>query len=284
MIFKNTKPVTSSYRHLKLIKKEKKFSNNLPLKSKTSCKKNFGGRNNQGKLTFRRRGAGIKRLLRQIDFVRIWGGYSSKGIVEKIEYDPNRTSFIGRIFDLRYKFHYYILASANLKRGDCVESGRGSPLKEGNCLPLAAIPVGFSVHNVSIKPNYKGQLIRSAGVAGQLIQKSKDWVRIKLPSGEQRLVLSDNKATLGVLSNSNHRYCVYGKAGRSRWRNIRPNVRGVAKNPVDHPHGGGEGKTSGGRPSVTPWGKPARGRPTSKYKKKRPYILIPYKNKKSVKN
>lgn len=276
MIFKKFKPSNSSLRHLKLLKKEKGFSLNSPLKNKTFFKKNFGGRNNQGTITIFQKGGGSKKLIRQIDFLR----NNIKGVVEKIEYDPNRTSFISRVFDHNLNYHFYILATANLKRGDYIQSGKNSPLKEGNSLPIYNIPIGFLIHNISIRPKFKGQLIRSAGTVGQLVQKDKKYARIKLPSGEQRLVLIENTATLGSLSNSNHRYVVDGKAGRSRWKNKRPNVRGVAMNPIDHPHGGGEGKTSGGRPSVTPWGKPTKGQPTSKFKKNRFYILISSKNKK----
>jgi large subunit ribosomal protein L2 len=264
MIFKKYKPTTPSLRHLKLLKKEKELCFNTPLKSETFFKKEFAGRNNQGKITIYQRGGGKKKLFRKINFLR----NDLKGIVEKIEYDPNRTAYIARIFDFLKKNHFYILASSNLKRGDYIQSGENSPLKEGNSLPLSQIPIGFIIHNLSIKANFKGQFIRSAGTYGQLIQKNVSYARIKLPSGEQKLVSIKNYATIGMVSNLNHCYTVLGKAGRSRWKNKRPIVRGVAMNPVDHPHGGGEGKTSGGRPSVTPWGKPTKGQPTKKLKKK----------------
>jgi len=276
MIFKKSKPSNSSLRHLKILKKEKGFSLNFPLKNKIFFKKNFAGRNNQGQITVFQRGGGSKKLIRKIDFLRT----NTKGIVEKIEYDPNRNSYICRVFDHKLNYHFYILATLNLKRGDYIQSGINSPLKEGNALPISNIPIGFLIHNISLKPGCKGQFVRSAGTVGQLIQKNEKYARIKLPSGEQRLILIKNTATLGSVSNPNYRYVIDGKAGRSRWKNKRPNVRGVAMNPVDHPHGGGEGKTSGGRPSVTPWGKPTKGQPTSKFKKNRFFILISSKNKK----
>jgi len=280
MIFKKYKPTTSSVRHLKLLKKKEGFSLNSPLKNKRIFIKNSGGRNNQGKITSYHKGGGVKQLYRKIDFLR----QNSKGIVEKIEYDPCRTSFIAKIFDFDKNFHFYILAPHGLEKGNYIQSGNFSPLKNGNALPLYKIPVGFLIHNLSIKPGFKAQLIRSAGAFGQLIQKNQYQARIKLPSGEQRLVLVNNTATLGVLSNANNCYNIFGKAGRSRWKNKRPIVRGVAMNPVDHPHGGGEGKTSGGRPSVTPWGKPTKGPITSKFKKKRPYILFSYNYQKLIKS
>lgn len=280
MIFKNIKPITSSLRHVKLLKTSENFSENLPLKNKIFFIKNSGGRNNQGKITSYQKGGGVKKLYRKIDFLRV----DQEGIVEKIEYDPNRTSFICRIYNHKLKNHFYILAPHNLMRGDYIKTGKNAPIRIGNSLSFFDIPIGSIVHNISIKPNFKGQLARSAGTFGQLIQKNDIFARIKLPSGEQRLLLLENHATLGFVSNVNYRYIKLGKAGRARWKNKRPIVRGVAMNPVDHPHGGGEGKTSGGRPSVTPWGKPTKGQSTSKFKNKRPYILISYKNKKLVKN
>ena len=280
MIFKNIKAVTSSLRHVKLLKKSENFTLNLPLKNKIFFIKNSGGRNNQGKITSYQKGGGVKKLYRKIDFLR----QNQEGIVEKIEYDPYRTGFIGRIYNYKLKQHFYILAPHNLMRGDYIKSGKDAPIQIGNSLSLSDMPVGSIIHNISIKPGLKGQLARSAGTFGQLIQKNDRVARIKLPSGEQRLILIDNHATLGSVSNINHRYVELGKAGRARWLNKRPIVRGVAMNPVDHPHGGGEGKTSGGRPSVTPWGKPTKGQPTAKFKNNRPYILISYKNKKLIKN
>lgn len=280
MIFKQFKPCTSSLRHLKLLKKKKGFSLNFPLKNNIFYKKNSGGRNNQGKITSYQRGGGVKKLIRNIDFLR----ENKKGIVEKIEYDPTRTSYICRVFNYELNCHYYVLATTNLKRGDYIQSGENSLLKEGNSLPLFKIPTGWLIHNISIKLNFKGQLIRSAGTFGQIIQKTKNFVIIKLPSGEQRVIKINSTATIGVVSNVNNKYLVLGKAGRSRWKNKRPIVRGVAMNPVDHPHGGGEGKTSGGRPSVTPWGKPTKGQPTSisKLKKKCSHVLNYSKNKKFI--
>jgi large subunit ribosomal protein L2 len=281
MIFKKYKASTPSLRHLKLLKKDKKISlKNNKLKNNILSKKYCGGRNNEGKITSFHKGNGVKHLYRKIDFFRT----KINGIIEKIEYDPNRTSFVGRIFDFTKKKHYYILLSNNLQQGDYIQSGKNSLIKEGNSLPLYKIPLGFLIYNLSVKPNFRSTLIRSAGTFGQLIQRDKKYARIKLPSGEQRLILLNNFATLGTVSNINSRYTILGKAGRLKWKNRRPIVRGVAMNPIDHPHGGGEGKTSGGRPSVTPWGKPTKGQFTSKFKKKRFYILVNYKNKKIINN
>ena len=278
MMFKKFKPVTPSLRHLKLLKQNKDFSLNNPLKKVTfHLKKNSGGRNNQGKITSYHKGGGSKKLYRLIDFHRV----DSQGLVEKIEYDPNRTGFIGRVFDFKKNTHFYILAPKDLKIGDYIQSGQLASLKNGHTLSLDRIPIGFLIYNISKNPKNKGQFARSAGTFGQLIQKNKGYGRVQLPSGEHRLIKLESLATIGIVSNVDNRFINNGKAGRSRWKNKRPIVRGVAMNPIDHPHGGGEGKTSGGRPSVTPWGKPTKGQSTSKYKKKNSYVLIPAKYKRN---
>lgn len=267
---KKIRPVTPSLRGVRLFQKpllkDKKF-----LKKKTSSFQLCVGRNHSGKITAYHRGGGHKRLYRDIDFYRLSFG----GIVEAIEYDPFRTAFIARIYDFYHKDHFYILAPKNLWVGSLVNSGAEAEIRVGHSLPLSSIPVGSLLHNLSVFPHKKGQIARAAGTYIQLIQKTRDYGRVRFPSGEQRLIPLNCFATLGVVSNENQRLIRLGKAGRSRWLNRRPHVRGVAMNPVDHPHGGGEGKTSGGRPSVTPWGKPTRGPKTSR--SKNPLILVPRK-------
>jgi large subunit ribosomal protein L2 len=275
MSIKSFKPTTSSLRHTKLIEKKNLFLKKTPFKNLTLFKKNSGGRNNHGKITSYHKGGGCKQIYRIIDFKRIY----AEGIVEHLEYDPNRTSYIARIYDYKTNFHYYILAPKNLEIGTYIQSGPHAALKIGNCLPIDKIPIGFLIHNILRRGFSNSQFIKSAGTFGQLIQRNNQCARIKLPSGEQRLIPITSCATIGMVSNEDNKLKKIGKAGRSRWLNKRPTVRGVAMNPVDHPHGGGEGKTSGGRPSVTPWGKPTKGQSTSKYKPKQPYILTSRKKK-----
>jgi large subunit ribosomal protein L2 len=263
MLLKKIKPTTPSRRHLKLLDKSV-LSKNKPLKSQTVGLPVSGGRNNLGRITSFRKGGGHKKLYRKINFVR----KDLNGIVLSLEYDPNRTSFIASVYDLKKKQAFYILAPQGLEKGDIIQSGPQAAIKIGHSLPLASIPVGSFIHNVSLSKGKKGQIARAAGNYAQLIQKDNTFGRIKLQSGEQRLVPVDCYASIGILSNENKNLISLGKAGRSIWLNRRPSVRGVAMNPIDHPHGGGEGKTSGGRPSVTPWGKPARGQATSRSKNK----------------
>jgi large subunit ribosomal protein L2 len=212
-----------------------------------------GGRNAYGRKTARHRGGGHKRQYRIIDFRRIKDGVTAK--VAAIEYDPNRTCRIALL-------HYadgekaYILAPKNLRVGDHVVSGQGSDIKPGNAMPLRFMPVGTVVHNVELRPGGGGKMARSAGMAVQLVAKEGEFATLRLPSTEMRRVLIDCRATVGEVGNSDHDQIVIGKAGRNRWRGVRPQTRGVAMNPVDHPMGGGEGRTSGGRPPVSPWGKP----------------------------
>ncbi|MBT9258964.1 MAG: 50S ribosomal protein L2 [Clostridiales bacterium] len=220
------------------------------------------GRNHQGRITVRHRARGHKRRYRQIDFVRRKDGVPAR--VAQIEYDPNRTAFVALL-------HYadgdkrYILAPAGLKPGDVVMSGPDADIRPGNALPLSHIPVGTIIHNIELYPGKGGQLARAAGAEAQLVAKEGDWAHVKLPSGEVRLVRLECRATIGQVSNIDHENRKLGKAGRARWLGRRPAVRGSAMNPVDHPHGGGEGKAPIGRPSpVSPWGKPTLGKRTRK--------------------
>jgi large subunit ribosomal protein L2 len=223
------------------------------------------GKNNQGKITSKARGGGHKRLYRQISFNRI----KVNGIVQSIEYDPNRSANIAAIKGEQKHECYYILAPEGIKLGDKIESGASVEIKPGNSLPLKNIPIGSNIHNISLEYNTKAKLSRSAGTSAQLLQKNlTGFGKVRLSSGEQRWVPLDAFATVGIVSNADHKNRNFGKAGRNRWLNKRPKVRGVAKNPVDHPHGGGEGKTSGGRPSVTPKGWITKGQPTRNKKRK----------------
>jgi large subunit ribosomal protein L2 len=225
-----------------------------PEKSLTvSLKKRASGRNNQGRITVRHRGGGSRRLYRIIDWARNKPGVPAR--VVAIEYDPNRTA---RIALLQYADgeKRYILAPKGLRVGDTVQSGQGSEIRTGNALPLRYIPVGTVVHNVELKPGAGGKMARSAGASVQLVAKEGDFATLRLPSTEMRRVPIDCRATVGEVGNSEHDLIKVGKAGRNRWKGVRPQTRGVAMNPVDHPHGGGEGKTSGGRHPVSPWGKP----------------------------
>lgn len=235
------------------------------LKSKIKGFKNKAGRNSDGRITIRHRGSGHKRKMRLIKFSR---DFPSVGIVLSIEYDPNRTSLIACVFDLMRSYYYYILAPKNLLVGDLIGSGNYGELSLGNALKLSKIPVGTALHNISLHPTNKGIISRSAGTSSILIQKNDTKATLKVSSGKVLTLPVSRVATIGVVSNENHFLNVVGKAGRSRWLNKRPTVRGVAMNPVDHPHGGGEGKTSGGKIQVTPWGKPTKNYKTRKIIKK----------------
>jgi large subunit ribosomal protein L2 len=231
--------------------------------------KKTGGRNNQGRITVWQRGGGNKRLYRIIDFKRDKIGVPA--VVETIEYDPNRSA---RIALLKYADgeRRYILAPDGLKVGEILMSGPDAEIKVGNALPLKNIPLGTFIHNIELRPGEGGKLVRSAGTQAQLMAKDERYAHIKLPSGEVRLVLVNCMATIGQVSNIDHENINYGKAGRRRWLGRRPIVRGVAMNPVDHPLGGGEGRSSGGRPACTPWGKP-EGVKTRRNKKTDKYII-----------
>ena len=246
------------------------LTTSVPHKPLLEPKKRISGRNNQGELTIWRRGGGHKRMYRVIDFKRDKVGIPAR--VATVEYDPNRSAFISLL-------HYedgdkrYILHPQGLKVGDKVLSGADADIVVGNCLPLRNIPAGTMIHNIELRPGKGGQMVRSAGGAAQLLAKEGDYAQVRLPSGEVRKVFLDCIATVGQVGNLDHENVTFGKAGRRRWLGIRPTVRGVAMNPVDHPLGGGEGKTSGGRNPVTPWGQPTRGFKTRNNKQTDRFIV-----------
>ncbi len=263
MALKKFSPVTSSQRHLILIDKSELWKGS-PERSLTVGLKRTGGRTNTGRTTAFRKSGGHKKRYRIIDFVR--NKDRMFAIVERIEYDPNRTAFIALIqYEDGQKS--YIIAPQKLAVGDKIISGENSDIKTGNTLPLRNIPVGTIIHNIEMKPGKGGQIARSAGAYAQLVGKDVNMVLVKLRSGEVRMIGSTCRATIGAVSNPDKQNTTIGKAGRSRWLGIKPSVRGVAMNPVDHPHGGGEGKTSGGRHPVTPWGKSTKGKKTRKKNK-----------------
>jgi large subunit ribosomal protein L2 len=242
-----------------------------PEKSLTEGLKKSGGRNSNGRKTSRHRGGGAKRLYRKIDFKRLKDGVPAK--VAHIEYDPNRSSYIALL-------HYadgekrYILAPQRLRVGATVESGPGADIRVGNALPLANMPPGTVVHNVELTPGRGGQMARAAGAGIRLLAKEGDYVTLRLPSGEMRMVRAECRATVGTIGNSDHQNVKIGKAGRKRHMGVRPQTRGTAMNPVDHPHGGGEGSTTAGRHPVTPWGVPTLGyRTRKKHKTSDAYIV-----------
>jgi len=235
-----------------------------PFKPLTTSLKKKSGRNNYGRITVRHQGGGSKKLYRIIDFKRDKENIPAK--VRTIEYDPNRSARIALLAYADGEFRY-IIAPIGLKVGDTVLAGPESDIKPGNSLRLKDIPVGTIVHNVEMRPGKGGQLARSAGTYSQLLSKEGTYCHLRLPSGEIRLVLAECKATIGQVSNPEHENIKIGKAGRARWLGIRPTVRGVAMNPIDHPHGGGEGRTSGGRHPVSPWGMPTKGYKTRKKNK-----------------
>lgn len=227
-------------------------------------KSKTGGRNNAGRITTRHRGGGHKQHYRLVDFRRNKDGIPA--VVERLEYDPNRTANIALLKYMDGE-RRYVIAPKGVKAGDELYSGVDAPIKAGNTLPLRNIPQGSIVHCVELKPGKGAQMIRSAGASAQLVARDGAYVTLRLRSGEMRKVLADCRATLGEVSNSEHNLRSLGKAGAKRWRGVRPTVRGVAMNPVDHPHGGGEGRTSGGRHPVTPWGVPTKGRKTRSNKR-----------------
>jgi large subunit ribosomal protein L2 len=269
MALKNFKPVTPSLRELVLVDKSDLYKGK-PEKSLTEGKKSNGGRNNLGRITVRFRGGGHKRAYRLIDFKR--RKLDVAATVERIEYDPNRSAHIALI---KYQDGElsYILAPQRLAVGDTVISGLSVDVKPGNAMPLSAIPVGTIVHNVELKIGKGGQIARSAGSYAQIVGRDQGYVSLRLGSGEQRLVNGQCFATVGSVSNPDHSNQNFGKAGRMRWLGFRSHNRGVAMNPVDHPHGGGEGRTSGGRHPVTPWGKPTKGKKTRKNKSTQKFIV-----------
>ena len=269
MALKHYKPTTPSLRQLVIVDRSGLWKGK-PVKALTVGKTRTGGRNNHGRITSDHMGGGHKRRLRIIDFKRNKAGVIAT--VERLEYDPNRSAFIALIKYSDGELNY-ILAPQRLKAGDEVVSGDKVDIKPGNAMPLANMPVGTIVHNVELKKGRGGQLARSAGTYAQLVGKDTGYAQIKLSSGEVRMVPSQCFATIGAVSNPDNQNIVIGKAGRQRWLGRRPHVRGVAMNPVDHPHGGGEGKTSGGRHPVTPWGKPTKGKKTRSNKATDKFII-----------
>lgn len=275
MALKKYKPTTPGQRQLVLIDRSELYKGK-PVKALTEGLTKSGGRNNLGRITLRFRGGGHKRSYRLIDFKR--RNFDMPATVERLEYDPNRTAFIALI---RYENGElaYILAPQKLKAGDVVVSGEKTDVKPGNAMQLRNIPLGTFVHNVEMKPNKGGQIARSAGTFVQLVGRDAGYAQLKLSSGEMRIVLAECMATIGAVSNPDHMNQSFGKAGRQRWKGRRPHVRGVVMNPVDHPLGGGEGKTSGGRHPVSPWGQPAKGFKTRHNKSTDQYIIRRAKKK-----
>ncbi|HEX6959639.1 MAG TPA: 50S ribosomal protein L2 [Ferrovibrio sp.] len=269
MALKQFKPVTPSLRSVVLIDRSDLYKGR-PVKSLTEGKPKTGGRNNAGRITTRHHGGGHKRLYRIIDFKR--RKFDVEGTVERIEYDPNRTAFIALV---RYSDgeQSYILAPQRLAPGDKVVSGERVDIRPGNALPMRNIPVGTIIHNVELKPGRGGQLARSAGTFVQLVGKDQGFALLRLASGEVRRVPAECLATIGAVSNPDQQNQSMGKAGRNRWKGWRPTVRGTAMNPVDHPLGGGEGRTKGGRHPVSPWGKPTKGYKTRHNKATDRYIV-----------
>jgi len=258
MALKQYKPVTPAQRGLVLVDREG-LHKGKPVKALTEGLTKSGGRNNKGRITSRRRGGGHKRTYRKIDFKRTkWGVPAT---VERLEYDPNRTAFIALI---KYEDGElaYILAPQRLAAGDTIIAGEKVDVKPGNVMPLASMPIGTIIHNVEMKAGKGGQIARSAGAYAQIIGRDRGYAQLRLSSGEVRVVRVECVATVGAVSNPDNKNIKLAKAGRNRWLGRRPSVRGVAMNPVDHPHGGGEGRTSGGRHPVTPWGKPTKGKKT----------------------
>jgi large subunit ribosomal protein L2 len=274
MALKHYNPVTPSLRGTILIDRADLYKGK-PVKQLTEGKNHSGGRNNHGHTTSRFRGGGHKQSYRYVDFKR--RKFDVPATVERLEYDPNRTAFIALI---KYKDGElaYILAPQRLRVGDAVVSGLRADIKPGNAMPLAAIPVGTIVHNIEMKVGAGGKVARAAGNYAQLVGKDAGYAQIKLMSGELRLVRAECMATIGAVSNPDNMNQSIGKAGRSRWLGRRPHNRGVVMNPVDHPHGGGEGRTSGGRHPVTPWGKPTKGYKT-RVNKRTDSLIIRRRNK-----
>ncbi|MDE1901999.1 MAG: 50S ribosomal protein L2 [Alphaproteobacteria bacterium] len=262
MALKHYSPVTPGLRQLIQVDRSE-LHKGKPVKSLTEGLKKTGGRNNTGRITTRHIGGGHARRYRLIDFKR---RKYMEATVERLEYDPNRTAFIALV---TYKdgVQAYIIAPQRLQKGDVVVAGEKTDVKPGNAMLLKNIPVGTIVHNVEMKPGKGGQIARSAGSYVQIVGRDSGVVQIKMSSGEVRIVPQDCMATVGAVSNADHMNTQIGKAGRNRWKGVRPSVRGVVMNPVDHPHGGGEGKSSGGRHPVTPWGKGTKGTKTRNNKR-----------------
>ncbi|HEY4775140.1 MAG TPA: 50S ribosomal protein L2 [Xanthobacteraceae bacterium] len=269
MALKSFKPTTPGQRQLVLVDRSA-LHRGKPVKTLTQGKSATGARNNNGRITVRFRGGGHKRALRLIDFKR--RKFDQPARVERIEYDPNRSGFIALI---KYEDgeQAYILAPQRLAEGDTIVAGEHVDVKPGNAMPAGNIPIGTIIHNVELKIGKGGQLARAAGTYTQIVGRDGDYVILRLNSGEQRLVHGRCMATIGAVSNPDNMNISIGKAGRTRWRGWRPHNRGVAMNPVDHPHGGGEGKSSGGRHPVTPWGFPTKGKRTRRNKATDKYVV-----------
>lgn len=270
MALKKYNPVTPGMRTLVLVDRSDLWKGK-PVKGLTEGLTKSGGRNNTGRITVWWRGGGAKRRYRKIDFKRT-DKFGVPAVVERLEYDPNRTAFIALI---KYEDGdlAYILAPQRLKAGDQVIADDRVDIKPGNAMPLKNMPVGTIVHNVELKAGKGGQIARSAGCYAQLIGKDAGYAQLRLSSGELRVVRGECMGTVGAVSNPDNQNTSLGKAGRSRWLGRRPHVRGVVMNPIDHPHGGGEGRTSGGRNPVTPWGVPTKGKKTRKNKATDKYIM-----------
>ncbi|HEX2655826.1 MAG TPA: 50S ribosomal protein L2 [Xanthobacteraceae bacterium] len=269
MALKTFKPVTPSLRQLVIVDRSGLYKGK-PVKTLTEGKNASGGRNNNGRITVRFRGGGHKQTYRVVDFKR--RKFDVPARVERIEYDPNRTAFIAL---LKYQDGElaYILAPQRLAEGDTVIAGQQVDVKPGNAMPMSSMPVGTIIHNIEFKIGKGGQLARSAGAYAQIVGRDQDYVILRLNSGEQRLVHGQCMATVGAVSNPDHMNISIGKAGRKRWMGRKPHNRGVTMNPIDHPHGGGEGRTSGGRHPVTPWGFPTKGKKTRKNKSTNKFIV-----------
>ena len=269
MALKTYNPTTPSQRQLVQVDREGLWKGK-PVKKLTEGLTKSGGRNNAGRITARRIGGGHKQSYRIVDFKR--RKFDVPATVERIEYDPVRTAYIA-LLNYEDGEQAYILAPQRIKAGDVVISGEKQDIKPGNAMPMRSIPVGTIIHNVEMKPGKGGQIARAAGGYVQLVGKDAGYALLRLASGEQRMVRADCMATIGAVSNPDQKNINLGKAGRKRWLGKRPSVRGVAMNPVDHPHGGGEGRTSGGRHPVTPWGKPTKGKRTRSNKSTDKFIM-----------
>ena len=270
MALKSFNPTTPGQRGLVLIDRSELWKGR-PVKALTEGLSKSGGRNNAGRITSRRRGGGAKRLYRIVDFKRARHGVAA--VVERIEYDPNRTAFVALI---KYEDGAlsYILAPQRLGVGDTVMSGPKADIKPGNALPFSNLPIGTIVHNIEMKAGKGGQIARSAGTYAQFVGRDGGYAQLRLSSGEVRMVRQECMATVGAVSNPDNSNQNFGKAGRMRHKGRRPSVRGVVMNPIDHPHGGGEGRTSGGRHPVTPWGKPTKGKRTRNKKKQSQKMIL----------
>jgi len=270
MALKTYNPTTPGQRQLVMVDRSA-LHKGKPIKALTEGKLGTGGRNNNGRITVRFRGGGHKKAYRMVDFKR--NKVDVSAVVERLEYDPNRTAFIALI---KYQDgeQAYILAPQRLVAGDTVVAGNHVDVKPGNVMPLGNMPIGTIVHNIEMKIGKGGQIARSAGTYAQIVGRDQDYVILRLNSGEQRLVHGRCRGTIGAVSNPDHMNISIGKAGRTRWLGWRPHNRGVVMNPIDHPHGGGEGRTSGGRHPVTPWGKPTKGKKTRSNKSTNKFILL----------